>query len=307
MAAQKASRARHVWSFQLSILAMNARWICSTSRPHFPFALLPIHPDSLNIALSGRRCLNGHASGAVSLPRHHYLSYTELRLLEDKKYDTDNPEHISWLYQTALERAETFNISGVTYSLTQGVVKNIIPAIASTNAIIAGKLNLIKFCFALYWQSKRSFLLQWSVQNCHWIALSWQLHDVYWQRRHLYLHIPTSEETWMSSLWKHCLIRWIWSKDEAWGLDRDIEGAPWCVSISSYLLSKAHKFYYSQLKRPSLRTATKSLYMQAPPALEEATRPNLEKSLDELLEAGEYITVTDVALPVSIQLKVTWK
>jgi NEDD8-activating enzyme E1 len=49
----------------------------------------------------------------------------------------DNPDHITWCLNTAQARAKSFNITGITYSLTQGVVKNIIPAIASTNAIVA--------------------------------------------------------------------------------------------------------------------------------------------------------------------------
>jgi NEDD8-activating enzyme E1 len=59
----------------------------------------------------------------------------------DTRLDNDNPEHIQWLFETASVRGKEFNITGITYSLTQGVVKNIIPAIASTNAIIAGFLQ----------------------------------------------------------------------------------------------------------------------------------------------------------------------
>ena len=34
--------------------------------------------------------------------------------------DGDDPAHIQWIYDKAKERADSFNIHGVTYRLTQG-------------------------------------------------------------------------------------------------------------------------------------------------------------------------------------------
>uniref|UniRef100_A0A6B2L3U2 NEDD8-activating enzyme E1 catalytic subunit n=1 Tax=Arcella intermedia TaxID=1963864 RepID=A0A6B2L3U2_9EUKA len=89
--------------------------------------------------------LNFQECTLVSTPRQpqHCISWALRFAWEDDpvrkgtKVDGDNPEHIKWIFEKALQRAKDCNISGVDYKLTQGVVKRIIPAIASTNAIIA--------------------------------------------------------------------------------------------------------------------------------------------------------------------------
>ncbi len=58
-------------------------------------------------------------------------------LHEDVKIDGDSIEHIQWIVEHATKRANDHNITGINFRFTQGVVKRVIPAVASTNAVIA--------------------------------------------------------------------------------------------------------------------------------------------------------------------------
>ncbi|KHJ75797.1 repeat in ubiquitin-activating protein, partial [Oesophagostomum dentatum] len=56
--------------------------------------------------------------------------------------DSDDPAHVDWVLNKALIRAQHYGIKGVDRRLTQGVIKRIIPAVASTNAVIAASCAL---------------------------------------------------------------------------------------------------------------------------------------------------------------------
>ena len=64
------------------------------------------------------------------LPEHciSYAQLVEWPKTNQRAIDTDSPDDMKWLFDVASKRASKFNIEGVTYMKTMGVVKNIIPA-----------------------------------------------------------------------------------------------------------------------------------------------------------------------------------
>ncbi|KAM5534080.1 hypothetical protein V8D89_012261 [Ganoderma adspersum] len=190
----------------------------------------------------------------------------------DKKMDTDDPEHISWLYQVAAARAKEFKIEGVTYSLTQGVVKNIIPAIASTNAIIAASCCNEAFKIAT---SSAAYL------NNYFMIIGTDSVYSYTFEHEKRDDCPVCGGQSLSI-----------SVNKEWTVERLIE-----------MLIERQDI---QVKKPSLSTPGKQIYFQAPPQLELATRPNLEKKVSELVPEGGEITVTATTLPFNLSLRVTY-
>jgi len=195
---------------------------------------------------------------------------------KDEIIDGDDPQHVKWIHEKALERAAEYNISGVTYRLTQGVIKNIIPAVASTNAVIAAACATEVFKLST---SSYAPLNNYMVFN--------DIDGIY-----TYTFEAEKKENCLACSQKvHTLAFSDFDKLQ---------------DIVDFLMENAEY----QMKSPGLTTSidgkNKTLYMQSIASIEEATRPNLKKTLKDLgIIDGQQIVVADSTTPSSLIFKLS--
>eukprot|EP00741_Cyanophora_paradoxa_P005680 tig00000903_g5507.t1 len=209
-------------------------------------------------------------SAAHCIEWAHLIAWDKER--PGETFDADDAEHMQWMFETAARRAAQFDIRGVTYSLTLGVVKNIVPAIASTNAVIAAAcaneaLKLASSC-----------------------SQPMNNYTMYVGGEGVYTHTFEAER---SATCPVCSTRPI----------------PFPVGPQETLqalLTRLEEDARFRLREASVRAGGRSLYIRRPPALEEATRPNLDKRLGELCPGGAELTITDPSLPVSLTLALSF-
>ncbi|TDZ26252.1 NEDD8-activating enzyme E1 catalytic subunit [Colletotrichum sidae] len=219
----------------------------------------------------------------ASIPRQpeHCIEWAHVIAWDQEKpfpqLDKDEPTHVSWLYQKALTRAQEFNIQGVTYALTQGVIKNIIPAIASTNAVVAAAC------------CNEAFKLASSAAPTLGMEENYMMYS---GNDGIYTYTFKHER-----------------KDDCPVCGQ--QARPLEVDPNSTLQDLLDSFSVrpdAQLKKPSMRGDSKTLYMQSPPSLEEQTRPNLKKTIRQLgLEDGQNVIVTDPAFPLEFNFYLRFK
>ncbi|KAJ5899625.1 NEDD8-activating enzyme E1 catalytic subunit, partial [Penicillium taxi] len=195
----------------------------------------------------------------------HQIAWQEKR--PNDTFDGDDMEHISWVYHVALERAQNFHIDGVTFQMTQGVVKNIIPAIASTNAMIAASTTseVLKIATA-----------------CNPYLDNYMM---YAGEEGVYTYTFQAEKS------PDCPVCGNLAKKMV--IDPKMTLGDFIETLGESAVA--------QLKKPSLRTGEKTLYQRFPPQLEKHTRPNLQLTLGELVEEGEEVAVSDPAFTIDFR------
>ncbi|CBY07453.1 unnamed protein product [Oikopleura dioica] len=212
------------------------------------------------------------------LPEHciewsRIIAWDEEKPFEGEPVDGDNPYHIQWLTEKARERADQFKIdaSGIDFRKTQGVIKRIIPAVASTNAVIASQCVTEAFKLATYSYDNMD---NYSMLN---------------QTEGIYQFVYPAERK------EDCVIC---------GQERRIVEVQKEKTLGDLIDKLKHE---NELSGPALtaniENTEKVLYMEKI----EGTHENLSRTLEELSLENQEITVTDkaYAAPVTIQVRFT--
>ncbi|KAE8361077.1 hypothetical protein BDV27DRAFT_133527 [Aspergillus caelatus] len=201
----------------------------------------------------------------------HQIAWQEKR--KDDPFDSDDLDHIGWVYNAALGRAKQFHIHGVTFQMTQGVVKNIIPAIASTNAVIAAATTSEALKIAT---------------SCNPYLDNYMM---YAGEEGVYTYTFEAEKK------PDCPV--------CGNLARNMTVDP-DMTLQEYIDTLGDR-PEAQLKKPSMRTEEKTLYQRFPPQLEEQTRANLKRKLRDLVEDGQEIAVSDPAYTIDFRYRLLFK
>eukprot|EP00168_Porphyra_purpurea_P016372 TRINITY_DN5278_c0_g1_i1.p1 TRINITY_DN5278_c0_g1~~TRINITY_DN5278_c0_g1_i1.p1 ORF type:complete len:349 (-),score=132.06 TRINITY_DN5278_c0_g1_i1:180-1226(-) len=172
-------------------------------------------------------------------------------------FDADNPDHLTWLTDTAVARAAAFNIPGVTRRLAAGVVKHIVPAVASTNAVIAAACAVEA----------------WKLATCAAGPL----------RNYVMVNGTAGVYSYTYETERRGIARCVGGGGAPHGHPRGGE------AVLEELLEALAAEPALRTRAPVLRVATSGALVWAaegPPALVEATRGNAGKRVDALLERG---------------------
>lgn len=215
----------------------------------------------------------------------HCIEYVKIIQWEkenplDCALDGDDPVHVTWVTEKAQERANNFNITGVCYRLVQGVLKNIIPAVASTNAVIAAACTTEVFKTATScYEALNNYLVFNDIDGIYTYKYEAEKKDNCLACSSIPRIIPINNP---SSMTLQDLIDFLCNSPDF------------------------------QLKSPGLTTnidgKNKTLYMSTVKSIEAQTRCNLTQSLDELnFLDGQELMVADATNPntIVIRLKFT--
>lgn len=211
------------------------------------------------------------------------------------------------MYEKAQERANTFSITGLSYRLVQGVLKHIIPAVASTNAIVAASCvtEVFKIATSCYQYYNNSLLFN-DIDGIYTYIFEAEKMENCLNCSNVPRTV-TFESA--DSVTLEQLIEFL-CNDAAFQMKSPGKyhtHFPYFNGLSKKLISN-NNFHWTCLGiTMHIDGKNKTLYISTVKSIEERTRPNLKLTLEELnIKNGQELDVADQTNPNTATIRIKY-